>query len=795
MDTGMGVIEEIIDHRLEQADVQRILATLKTDDREVFAEKLSDILRNTSTLLEVSRRVSDSLCLDTLLPQIAELVAECLVCDRAAIFLHDSQRRSLYSRVAREGHQGEIRFPDHLGLAGMVLQTGEPIVIQDASADPRFNPEVDKATGYTTKNLLCAAIVNHQGQPMGVAQLINKSGDFGARDIALLRAIMLQASVALGHAHVHERMIQEQQAEAQILEVTTAISSELNLDALLQKIMEAVTAILSADRSTLFMHDAKTNELWSHVAQGLGMSEIRFPAHLGIAGTVFTRGETINIPDAYADSRFNQDVDKKTGYKTDTILCMPVINRSGSTIGVIQVLNKRGGPFSEVDEKRLKAFSSQASIAIENAKLFEDIVVMKNYNESILQSMSNGVIAVDSSLTISKINQAALRIMDMAGQEEAIIGRDACDIFFGKNAWIAERLRSVESLRKQHVAMDADLWLHGDAAEDVAAGKSASINLQMVPHAGSAGEDSMGSLVVLEDITNEKRLRGTMARYMTKELADKLLEEGEASLGGKMQMASVLFTDIRDFTSISEKLGAQDTVKMLNDYFGIMVDQILEHGGILDKYIGDAIMAVFGAPFSTEDDADNAVKTAIGMLQALAQFNAERQRIGMMPIRMGLGINTDDVLSGNIGSLKRMDFTVIGDGVNLASRLEGANKAYGTQVLVSALTVRALRGEYRLRELDWIRVKGKTEPVGIYEILDHFDAEAFPHLDDVVNHFGQGLQHYRSRAWPLAIECFEQALRLHPKDQASSIYRDRCRLLEKTPPAADWDGVWVMQSK
>jgi len=174
-----------------------------------------------------------------------------------------------------------------------------------------------------------------------------------------------------------EELIRAKEEEVQLLEMTTELSFELNLMKLLEKIMNTTKELLSADRCTLFLTDETTNELWSQVAQGMETTEIRFPSHLGIAGSVFTSGQTVNIPDAYSDDRFNPAFDKKTGYRTRSILCMPVMNKSGKTIGVTQVLNKKGGPFAKIDERRLKAFSAQASIALENAKLFEDILDMR----------------------------------------------------------------------------------------------------------------------------------------------------------------------------------------------------------------------------------------------------------------------------------------------------------------------------------------------------------------------------------------------------------------------------------
>ncbi len=423
LDTDLDLVGTIVGHRLQQGDIKRILAKLSANDRDSFADKLSDVLRKTAALLEVARRVSDTLQLDTLLPRMVGLVAELVGADRCTIFLYDRDNDQLYSRVAMGDNVGEIRIPASAGIAGAVFRANQPEIIADAYADQRFNREVDKKTGYTTRNILCAPIVDGSGAAIGITQVLNKlSGAFSPDDLTLLQSINAQAASAFMNAQLHEQLERQRNEESRLLEVTTAISRELQLQPLLQKIMETVTAILDADRSTLFMHDKKTGELWSNVAQGVGTKQIRFPAHLGIAGSVFTAGETVNIPDAYADARFNSAVDKATGYKTNTILTMPVVNKQGERIGVTQVLNKRGGPFTKTDEKRLAAFGAQAAIAIENAQLFEQVVAVKNYNDAILQSMSNGVVTVDADGGMRTANHAALRLFRAEDTPEHIVG-------------------------------------------------------------------------------------------------------------------------------------------------------------------------------------------------------------------------------------------------------------------------------------------------------------------------------------------------------------------------------------
>ena len=245
---------------------------------------------------------------------------------------------------------------------------------------------------------------------------------------------------------------------------------------------------------------------------------------------------------------------------------------------------------------------------------------------------------------------------------------------------------------------------------------------------------------------------------------------------------------------MSEALGPQATVKLLNDYFTLMVECITDEGGMLDKFIGDAIMAAFGVPVEHEDDADRAVRASIQMLRRLENWNAERESSGELKVNIGIGLNTDIVVSGNIGSPKRMDFTLIGDGVNLAARLESATKQYAAKILISEQTRERLSGTYRTRDVDEVIVQGKTEPVRVHEVLDYHTAETFPHLDEVVALFGQGRQLFAAGRWDDAIAAFRAALALHPKDRLSEIYIERCTYMKANPPD-DWDGIWRLETK
>jgi adenylate cyclase len=586
------------------------------------------------------------------------------------------------------------------------------------------------------------------------------------------------ADINRGFQHMVEALREEQH----ILAISQELSGELQLDFLIARVMRAATELLNAERSTVFVHEARSNTLFSLFAEGDQVREIRIKSGQGIAGAVFTTGQLENIPDAYLDPRFDQSVDKSTGYRTRSILCAPISNKAGGRIGVTQVLNKRNGGFTAKDEARLRAFSAQIAVCLENAQLFDDVLNIKNYNDSILKSVSNGIVTLDVDNVIVTANEAALRILGT--NRNAIIGQSSDYVFRGANSWIADNLDRARATGRSSLAVDAEIA--------IADGAPATVNLTAAPLI-DASEDNIGSMLVLDDITREKRVRSTMARYMSQEVADQLMEAGEDALVGKDQLVSVLFSDVRGFTSIAETVSARETVALLNAYFTDMVDVIFANGGILDKYIGDAMMALFGAPFAGPDDAAHAIKAANEMMTALTAFNLRRVTIGQKPLDIGLGINTGDVIVGNIGSTKRLEYTVIGDAVNLASRLEGANKHYGTKILFSEYTMRHLTDTAYVREIDTIRVKGKDVPAGIYETLAYRAGE--PGLEVMLANYTAGREAYCERRWVEAADAFTAALSAKPNDQPSQIYLQRVQSYIAAPPPEDWDGVWSLASK
>ncbi len=292
----------------------------------------------------------------------------------------------------------------------------------------------------------------------------------------------------------------------------------------------------------------------------------------------------------------------------------------------------------------------------------------------------------------------------------------------------------------------------------------------------------------------KKKVRGAFGQYVAPGVINQLMEHPEQlRLGGEERELTAMFTDIRGFTTISEGLSPEALVDLLNEYLSEMTEIIFHEWGTLDKYIGDAIMAFWGAPFPQRDHAARACRAALEMLAGLRRLQERWKQEGRPRINIGIGINTGVMLVGNLGSKRRFNFTIMGDNVNLASRLEGLNKQFVTRAIISESTYQAVRDHFVGRELDLIRVKGKTKPVKVYELLGSV-AEA-GQFQDLMERFNQGIELYRTTRWEAAIEQFEGLVRDYPDDGPSGVFLHRCQDLLVQPPESAWDGVYVMKSK
>jgi len=858
--------------------------------------------------------------LETMLEQVMEAftlkIGQILQADRTIIFLVDAEKGQLWAKIPQSDTNKpiELRIPRNVGLIGHVATTGEYLNIPDAYNHPLFNREVDDRIGYHSKTLLCMPIFSSSKQVVAVVQLLNKAGDlpFDSEDEQRFRDFAASIGIILETCQSFYMAARNQRGAVALLKATSSLGHSLDLEATLRLVMDQARNLMQADRSTLFMLSKETGELWSKIAtaEGGNLVEIRIPANRGIAGYVASTGQPLNIADAYKDPRFDPNTDIRTGYKTRNILCMPVYNSGNELIGVTQLINKHQGSFTSSDEEFMRAFNIQAGIALENATLFESVLIERQYQKDILQSLSDAVISTDMQGRIVTINDAAITLLGYPQKQldsknrqlwyDKLINRYVWEVvpidnlqgrlqdslttaskhYFPEQSMMVGIYESHKQLKvnnnslkivnsngtlrnstHSHLpysnpnSLDATAspypnsaatltvnpggngfssgiqpsnpyWLGDDGLYILAIPKSddpeiylpwnemrwdsspksqlskeqvqvieRSINLTLNPLTNPEGT-VRGGLVVLEDMTREKRMKSTMYRYMTPEVADQVLALGEDTMMvGERKEVTVLFSDIRGYTTLTENVGASEVVSLLNQYFETMVEAVFEYQGTLDKFIGDALMAVFGAPLTLTEHAWMAVKSALDMRWRLAEFNQSRIRTKQPLIRIGIGLSSGEVVSGNIGSQKRMDYTVIGDAVNLSARLESVTKEYGCDIILSEFTYNLCSDRIWVRELDKIRVKGKTQAVSIYELIGTTDMP----LNDITKRslelYEAGRCAYLNRDFQKAIAYFTQIHQLKPSDKAVLTQLERSNIYLENPPSDDWDGVYTMTTK
>ncbi|MGB0560884.1 MAG: GAF domain-containing protein [Spirulinaceae cyanobacterium] len=836
-------------------------------NKETFQKVVTDVedkLKVVNQTLGLLDSIIDSEGFDSILDEMLRSITlktgELLAADRTTIYLLDEDQDELWSIVAKgsDGKPIEIRIPVGRGIAGEVAQFKQVINIPfDFYDDPRSEAAkvFDKRNNYRTYSMLALPLLKEgeEGDELvAVVQLINKlepganpdgaldqrisHTGFTDNDLEVFENFAPSIRLILESSRSFYKATQRQRAANALIEATNSLSrGNLDLDATLKTVMDAAKKLMNADRSTLWLIDHDKNDLWTKIPlPGGEVKEFRVPVGVGFAGRVAETGEILNIGfDLYEhpDAGTARGTDEKTKYRTCSLLCMPVFNSDKELIGVTQLINKTKqgdhppynpedwpaapecwkASFNRSDQEFMVAFNIQAGVALQNAKLFAKVRQQEQMQRDILRSLTNGVISTDKNGHILAANEKAKGLLGF-DDEKPIEGLAMSELMEIKKGDVTDK---EDAAKKGDFSEWFEKSLHPQDGKEreqyypdqtiiSAAGEEHSINLSINSITDARDITNVyGSLVVMDDISDEKRLKSTMYRYMNQELAEQLLDGGgNIGLGGDRKEVSVLFSDIRSYTSLTEKLQAEEVVDMLNTYFESMVESIFDHKGLLDKYIGDAIMAVFGTPFPLPDHAMKACQSALDMRRRLAIYNQERQEKAVKEgrskpdtIRIGIGINSDFVISGNIGSSKRMEFTAIGDGVNLSSRLEGASKQYGCDIVISENTYHQCEGHLLVRELDCIRVKGKTQPVGVYELIEDVENGYPEGKEQVIELYDKARSLYAKQDFARAVSMFGTVLELDPHDKASLLHIDRCQQLIKKPMSKNWDGVWTMTSK
>ncbi|MGB7439729.1 MAG: adenylate/guanylate cyclase domain-containing protein [Coleofasciculaceae cyanobacterium] len=780
-----------------------------------------------------------------MISSIALKTGELLGADRTTIFLVDEEQKQLWSLLAKDDGNGslEIRIPINHGIAGEVATTKKAINIPcDFYQDPRSKAgrDFDQKTGYRTYSMLTLPLLNQQGDLLGVVQLLNKlksehqsGAALGSRidrkgftfdDEILFEEFSPLIRLILESSQCFYVATQKQRAAEALLEATRSLSSSsLNLEETLKRVMNEAKKLMNADRSTLWLLDETAEKLWAKIPLSDGsFKELRIPVGQGYVGKVAQSGEPLNIPfDLYnhPGSETAKETDEETSYRTCSLLCMPIFNADKELIGVTQLVNKKKSgelapynpahwpnapecwkaSFNRSDQEFMQAFNIQAGVALQNAKLFEtvkqqyaQIQQQEQMQRDILRSLTNGVLSTNAAGEIIAVNPSAERLLGISDQE-SLEGRSILEVIKLKDGDFSTYLQGALAAQSQKARQQyyPDQTLLSKTGED-----SNTVHLSINSIADTSDASNVyGALVVMDDISDEKRLKNTMYRYMTQELAEQLLASGDAKLGGDRKEVSVLFSDIRGYTNLVENMEAEVVVSMLNQYFDAMVEPIFSHKGTLDKYMGDAIMAVFGSPVLLADHAWRAVQTALNMRSSLVEFNERRSAKKHQPINIGIGIHSGTAISGNIGHHRRMEFTVIGDDVNLGSRLEGTTKRYGCDIVISSNTYQPCADLVWVRELDTVRVKGKNKPVSLYELVGLRSDPISDNKLQTMELYETGRKHYLQREFAQGLQKFEAVLAIDHQDQAARLHQQRCQKWISQPLPKDWDGVETLTEK
>ncbi len=530
--------------------------------------------------------------------------------------------------------------------------------------------------------------------------------------MAALSEIARRLELVGNRATLLEGQIQQFRALA---DTAALINSSLDLTQVLNETMDTIIQITGAERGYMMLRNEKTGELEFRIARNVDRQTIEggeFEISRSIVHRVAESGEPVLTTNAQEDQRFRHS-ESVVSYSLRSILCVP-LKVKGEVTGVIYTDNKiHAGMFGEDTRDLLVAFANQAAVAIENARLFaylnatlEAISEMKHLQDNIFASIASGVITTDEACRITLINRRAQQILASEGRNlmEADLS-DALPPLGARFNRIVEQVRQTE----QPVT--------GVEFETVVEGRGqVSLRMNFSP-LKDAHERTQGVAIVLDDLTEIKRREAQIAgvrRYLPPEVVDGIRDPNELKLGGTRCAVSILFADIRGFSAFSESLPPEWLVEVVNTYMTIASEAIHRQQGVIDKFMGDAVMALYNTPLRPQEDhALRAVRSAAALIADVLAYH--EQVPPQDRLTFGVGVHTGEAIVGNIGSPDRLDYTAVGDSVNLAKRLQ--ETAGPMQILLSEDTYQLVRDYVEVRELEPIRVKGRSRLAKVYELL------------------------------------------------------------------------------
>ena len=495
-------------------------------------------------------------------------------------------------------------------------------------------------------------------------------------------------------------------------EISSVVNSSLELDEVLRIVMDTIIRLTGAERGFLMLRDEngvmsiRTARNWEQES----INQNEFAISRTVVQRVIDEGQAILTTNAQEDPRFGGQ-ESIIAFNLRSILCVP-LKVKNDLIGVIYADNRiRSGIFTETERDLLTAFSNQAAVAIENARLFAslrhtlaEVTELKNLMDNIFASIASGVITTDVQDQITLCNRAAEAILGHTASE--IIGHSLDEIFASASHEMLPQLANVRKTNLPVVDFEISHLLPERGHVDWR------LNLSPLK---DADESTQGIAIVLDDLTERKKLEAQRRLFerMVSPAVIQQLDPNSLALGGKRVDISVLFADIRGFTSYSEKQSPEELVSVLNQYLAAGAEAVLAQEGTVDKFLGDAVMAWFNAPIPQPDHTLRAVKAALALRDRVERLHSELPPEAHLSF--GVGIHYGDAVLGLIGTEQRLEYTAIGDCVNTTKRIQESSAK--NQILISAVAYEKVKNQIEVRPIDALNVKGKSEPVEAYEVL------------------------------------------------------------------------------
>ncbi|MEG4078592.1 adenylate/guanylate cyclase domain-containing protein, partial [Microcoleus sp. Pol8_D6] len=574
-----------------------------------------------------------------------------------------------------------------------------------------------------------------------------------------------------------------------VMKATSAISGEILLDKLLSSLMKILMEnagaqrgylILSSQEKLLIEADGTINSELVTVLQSIPVEDCQ-ELSSAIVNYVARTQESVVLDDAVREGQFTNDPYIRKN-QPKSILCVPLINQSQIVSIVYLENNLTAGAFTPERVELLKVLSGQAAISIQNSKLYTEVRENETRLTQFLEAMPVGIVVLKPSGTPYYVNQKGQQLLGKGVAPDATREQfaEVYQLYTAdtSNPYPAEKMPGVRALNGESSTVnDMEIYQSDKVVPIEVWGKPIYDNQNNIAYGIAAFQDiTERKKAETEQIrfTNELfQLNKAYERFVPNQFLHFLEKSSilDVELGDQVQLEmSVIFSDIRDFTTLSESMTPEENFHFINAYLSRMESAIIENHGFIDKYIGDAIMALFSG------NADNAVNASIAMLHQLQVYNQERVNSGYAPIKIGIGINTGNLMLGTVGGQNRMDTTVISDAVNLASRVEGLTKNYGVALLITQQTFNKLANpsNYAMRMIAQISVKGKVQLSTIYEVFEADMPETKRGKLATKDLFDQGLSLYRQQKFIQATELFAQCLNLCPSDQVAQIYFDWC---------------------